>query len=114
MGPAGTEVGLILFSSEPRTEVKLRFGDKKDAQDLRRYINGLQWEKVKGDRTRTDKALKLAKGVRIHIGLFIAYSCSCCCCLLLSLLLVLLLFRAVSRALIGGGRVYSYIRALPD
>ncbi len=109
VGPAGTQVGLILFSSERRTRVKLQFGDKKDAQDLRRYINGLQWEKVKGDRTRTEKALKLAKGVRIHIGLFIAYSCSCCCCLLLSLLLVLLLFRAVARALIRGGGGYIHI-----
>ncbi len=91
MGPAGTQVGLILFSSAPKTVVKLQFGDKEDAQDLRRYINGLRWNVVSGDRTRTEMALNLAKEVRIHIGLFIAYSCSCYCCLFLSLLLLVLL-----------------------
>ena len=61
VGPDGTHIGLILFSSKKKTEIKLRVGQIEDAQQLANYIDSLQWKAVSGDRTRTEEALDLAK-----------------------------------------------------
>ena len=71
VGPDGTQIGLILFSSKEKAMVKLTMGQIKDAQELRNYMNSLQWERVKGDHTRTEVALNLAKGVSLHYRFFI-------------------------------------------
>ena len=64
VGPEGTHVGLILFSSEQKTRSKLRIGEIEDADQLAGYMNNLRYTKISGDRTRTELALDLAKQVR--------------------------------------------------
>ena len=73
VGQDGTQIGLILFSSEEKTLVKLRMGQIKDAQQLGNYMKNLQWKQVSGDRTRTELALDLAKQVSLHFRLL--YEC---------------------------------------
>ena len=63
VGPDGTQIGLILFSSVVKTVIKLRIGQIQDAQQLGNYMKSLQWSQVSGGHTRTDKGLDLAKGI---------------------------------------------------
>ena len=64
VGPDGTHVGLILFSSEQKTRSELRIGEIEDANQLAEYIDKLKYRDISGDRTRTELALGLAKQVR--------------------------------------------------
>ena len=66
VGPDGTHVGLILFSSELKTRIALRFGQIKDANQLAGYMANLNYNSISGDRTRTELALNYAKSVRTH------------------------------------------------
>ena len=76
VGPDGTEVGLILFSSKDKTEIKLRVGQIEDAQELKKYISNLQWNDVMGRQTRTEMALNLSKEVSLHFRLFTNVWCN--------------------------------------
>ncbi|CAB3991507.1 Hypothetical predicted protein [Paramuricea clavata] len=60
VGPDGTQIGLMLFASKDKTGVKLNIGQKKDARELGKYMTNLNWNTVKGDRTRTELALEKA------------------------------------------------------
>ena len=64
VGSDGTHVGLILFSSAEKTNIKLRIGEIKAARQLGEYLDSLKYPSISGDHTRTELALRLAKSVR--------------------------------------------------
>lgn len=64
VGADGTHVGLILFSSEEKTTIKLRIGQIKGSDELADYLDRLRYDSISGDETRTELALNLAKSVR--------------------------------------------------
>lgn len=64
VGADGTHVGLILFSSEEKTTIKLRIGQIKGSDELADYLDRLRYTSISGDGTRTELALNLAKSVR--------------------------------------------------
>ena len=64
VGPDGTHVGLILFSSAEKTSINLRIGEIKDAHQLGLYLDSLKYHSISGTHTRTELALGLAKSVR--------------------------------------------------
>ena len=76
VGPEGTNIALILFSTKRRTKVKLEMGQIQDAQQLGDYMTSLQWKEVNGSQTRTEKALNLAKKVSLHFRLFMNVWCN--------------------------------------
>ena len=64
VGEDGTHVGLILFSSEKKTRIKLRIGQIMGADELADYLDRLRYDSISGGKTRTELALNLAKSVR--------------------------------------------------
>ena len=66
VGPDGTHVGLILFSSKEQTRIDLKLGQIKDANQLAEYMGDLNYDYISGDRTRTELALQEAKSVRTY------------------------------------------------
>lgn len=60
VGLDGTQMALMIFSQEERTKMLLNFGDIYNAEELAMYVRNLKWDDVKGDKTRTDLALKIA------------------------------------------------------
>ena len=66
VGPHGTHVGLIFFSSEAKTRIALRLGQINDSNQLAGYMGNLNYDNISGDRTRTELALNYAKSVRTH------------------------------------------------
>ena len=70
VGPDGTHVGLILFSSEDKTMIKLGIGEIMDPYELAEYMGNLNYGSISGDRTRTELALELAKSVRTYLNQF--------------------------------------------
>ena len=76
VGRDGTQVAMIIFSNRERTKILLNFGDTIEKDKLVRYIANLKWEKVRGDRTRTDLALQIAnEKVRKNNKLFNQFDC---------------------------------------
>ena len=76
VGRDGTQVAMIIFSERKRTKILLNFGDTIEKDKLVRYIANLKWEKVRGDRTRTDLALQIAnEKVRKNNKLFNQFDC---------------------------------------
>ena len=69
VGPEGTNVGLILFSSADKTMIKLGVKDITDPYELAQYMGNLNYRSISGDRTQTELALELAKDkVRTYLS----------------------------------------------
>ena len=63
----GTRIAIILFGQQDRTEIMLPFGEEYDANNIAKKVNNLEWEDIKGERTRTDLAFEIAnQKVYIH------------------------------------------------
>ncbi len=65
VGPDGTQIGIITFSTQVQTKVLVELGALKTAAELNDYIDTLTWDEVNGDGTRTGMAFKLAAEVRL-------------------------------------------------
>ena len=64
VGPDCTHIGIITFSTQAKTKVLLKMGEKKSRDELITYLNGLKYEDISGDGTRTGMALKIVDEVR--------------------------------------------------
>ena len=65
IGPYGTHLAIMVFSSQQKTKILVPFNTKYGANDLTREIDDLKWDILKGGHTRTDLALRLANQVKI-------------------------------------------------
>ncbi|CAB3990655.1 Hypothetical predicted protein [Paramuricea clavata] len=59
VGPDGTHIGILTFSTQAQTRVLLKLGEIKSPVALNNYLDSLRYIDVRGDGTRTGMALKL-------------------------------------------------------
>ena len=64
VGPDGTHIGIITFSTQAQTRVLLEMGEKLTQQELQDYLDSLTYSQISGDGTRTGMALRMADEVR--------------------------------------------------
>ena len=64
VAPDGTHVGIITFSTEAQIKVLLEIGKKNSSEGIINYLDGLKYEDISGDGTRTGMALKIVDEVR--------------------------------------------------
>ncbi|XP_028404374.1 uncharacterized protein LOC114527012 [Dendronephthya gigantea] len=60
VGPGGTHIGIITFSTQKQTKVLLEMGEKQTKEELESFLDSLQYNQISGDGTRTGMALKMA------------------------------------------------------
>jgi hypothetical protein len=65
VGPEGTHIGILTFSTQARTRVLLELGELQSPVALNSYLDSLEYNQISGDGTRTGMALKLADEVRL-------------------------------------------------
>ena len=59
VGPDGTHIGILTFSTQVQTRVLLEMGQKKTQDELTTFLDSLNYDNVSGDGTRTGMALKM-------------------------------------------------------
>ena len=64
VGPAGTHIGILTFSTQKQTKVLLELGEKQDHVDLLNYLDSVIYSDVSGDGTRMGMALKIVDEVQ--------------------------------------------------
>ncbi|CAB3993406.1 Hypothetical predicted protein [Paramuricea clavata] len=60
VGPNGTHIGILTFSTQAQTRVLLELGELQAVDALINYLDSLNYNNISGDGTRTGMALKLA------------------------------------------------------
>ena len=65
VGPEGTHIGILTFSTQARTRVLLELGELQSPAALNDYLDSLKYDQISGDGTRTGMALKIADEVRV-------------------------------------------------
>ncbi|CAB4045370.1 Hypothetical predicted protein, partial [Paramuricea clavata] len=60
VGPNGTHIGILSFSTQANTRVLLELGEKKTRDELLYYLDCLKYNRISGNGTRTGMALKIA------------------------------------------------------
>jgi hypothetical protein len=65
VGPDGTHIGILTFSTQARTKVLLELGELQSPVALNNYLDSLEYNQISGDGTRTGMALKIADEVRL-------------------------------------------------
>ena len=64
VGPDGTHIGILTFSTQAQTRVLLELGELQFPVALNNYLDSLKYDDISGDGTRTGMALKIADEVR--------------------------------------------------
>ena len=64
VGPDCTHIGIITFSTQAKTKVLLKMGEITSLDELITYLNGLNYDDLKGDGTRTGMVLRMVDMVR--------------------------------------------------
>ena len=64
VGPDGTHIGIITFSTQVQTKVLMDIKDGTSADAINQFLDGLNYDDISGDGTRTGMALKMASEVR--------------------------------------------------
>ena len=72
VGPDGTHIGILTFSTQAQTRVLLELGKLQSPVALNSYLDSLKYNDISGDGTRTGMALKMIDEVRSSF-LFIEY-----------------------------------------
>ena len=65
VGPEGTHIGILTFSTQAQTKVLLELGELQSPVALNNYLDSLEYDQISGDGTRTGMALKIADEVRL-------------------------------------------------
>jgi hypothetical protein len=65
VGPEGTHIGILTFSTQARTRVLLELGELQSPVALNNYLDGLEYDDISGGGTRTGMALKMIDEVRL-------------------------------------------------
>ena len=71
VGPDGTHLGFLTFSTEIQTKVLLGMGEKESPSELLAWLEQLTWNEVEGDGTRTGMALRKINYVSSSCLLFL-------------------------------------------
>ena len=65
VGPEGTHIGILTFSTQAQTKVLLELGEVQSPVALNNYLDSLKYDQISGDGTRTGMALKIVDEVRL-------------------------------------------------
>ena len=64
VGPNGTHIGIITFSTQNQTRLLLDMGELQTQEQLQNYLDSLDYHQISGDGRRTGMALRMADEVR--------------------------------------------------
>ena len=64
VGPNGTHIGIVTFSTQKQTRVLLNMGQLQTHEQLEDYLGRLDYHQISGDGRRSGMALKMANEVR--------------------------------------------------
>ena len=64
VGPDGTHIGILSFSTETKTRVLVDMGEKQTQEELLALMDSLNYDALRGDGTRTGLALNMMNAVK--------------------------------------------------
>ena len=68
VGPNGTHIGIITFSTQNQTRVLLDMGQLQTQKQLINYVGRMDYHQISGDGRRTGMALRMADEVRMMVS----------------------------------------------